>query len=71
LWQGNFLSGIHFRKKKSVAGRLEYFNDEKNIRVISVNPVGGFKTISGGLCLTTFIKEYFVKIGRKTFYLTK
>lgn len=50
-WQANMIGRYTFNSKWSLSGRIEYFNDNKNVQITAINPVFGFKTFSGGLCL--------------------
>ncbi|MBK9566085.1 MAG: porin [Saprospiraceae bacterium] len=56
-WQGNAIGRYSFTERFSVSARVEYFNDENNIQITPVNPVGAFKTFSGGVCLNIKVNE--------------
>jgi hypothetical protein len=56
-WQMNFMSKYFFTNKLSLAGRLEYFNDNQNVFVQSITSENGFKTFSGGLCVSLKLNE--------------
>ncbi len=50
--QANIIGRYSFTKKISLSGRLEYFHDEDAVQIANINnPLAGFKTMSGGLCL--------------------
>ncbi len=56
-WQSNFIIRYSMTKTMSFSARVEYFNDDNNIQVLPVNPVGGFRTFSGGLCFNVKIDD--------------
>jgi hypothetical protein len=56
-WQTNIIGRYSFTKKLSISGRIEYFNDEHNVQITPINPVGGFNTFSGGLCMNIQLNE--------------
>jgi hypothetical protein len=56
-WQINFITKYSFTDKLSISGRLEYFNDNKNVFVQSINSSGGFNTLSGGVCMNLKLNE--------------
>jgi hypothetical protein len=56
-WQINFISKYSFTEKLSISGRLEYFDDDKNVFIQSVTSESGFKTFSGGLCVNLKLNE--------------
>ncbi len=50
-WQANLIGRYSFNKTISLSGRIEYFSDPYNSIVSMINPVSGFSSFSGGLCL--------------------
>ncbi len=55
-WQINAVGRYKFTEKTSLSGRLEYFNDPRNVQITAINEQGGgspfqFRSSSASLCL--------------------
>ncbi|MBK9735058.1 MAG: porin [Saprospiraceae bacterium] len=56
-WQANVIGRYTFNNKWSLSGRIEYFNDDKNVQLNAINPMIGFRTFSSGLCLNIKVND--------------
>jgi hypothetical protein len=69
-WQANVIGRYRFHKNVSLSGRLEYFDDPKQVQIVSQNLLtDGFNSYSTGLCLNVslFEKAMFRLEGRHFF----
>lgn len=72
-WQANAIGRYSFTKKVSLSGRLEYFDDRSSVQIVNINnPLAGFRTMSGGLCLNVklFDNAMFRVEGRQFYSLS-
>jgi hypothetical protein len=68
-WQANFIAKVKLSEATSVAGRVEYFNDEKNVQITPITGAGSFTTGSAGLCFNMKIsKNALFRIEQKHFF---
>ena len=68
-WQANFIAKVKLSKSTSLAGRVEYFKDEKNVQITPITVAGNFSTGSAGLCFNMKIsKNALFRVEQKYFF---
>jgi hypothetical protein len=72
-WQANAIGRYRFTERVSVAGRVEYFADPRNVQITSINegPDGDFRfrSSSAGLCLNVRVTDnVLARLESRTFF---
>jgi Putative beta-barrel porin-2, OmpL-like. bbp2 len=56
-WQANLMGQYSLTKKLSIAGRVEYFNDPKEVQITPITGITGFNTFSSSLGINLKVTE--------------
>lgn len=70
-WQANLIAKQKLNKNLSISGRIEYFNDPKNVQIAPLNPVG-FNSFSTGACLNiNLFNNAMIRLEAREFFSDK
>ena len=68
-WQANFIARQKLNENISISGRIEYFNDPKQVQIASLTNLSNFNSFSTGICLNiSLFKNAMIRFEGREFF---